>query len=156
MNASTQELSTARAQYEELLGCEVSIDVANRRLVTWAGRAMDAVVLPARLGDRVLAELRFAMLDGPVAAAPGGQWMTFLTAPAAVPNPFISYELRRALELRRARMQLMPRGGQVVLPRPAVAHDDPREWRWVEAPRPGRPLPPWCAVVAAVKRAVTW
>lgn len=145
-----RDLSATKNQYEEKLGWRVFVDVGHRRLVLRTDVTMDAVVLPVRLADRALAELRFAMLEGPVAASPGGQWLTFLTLPAASPYPNLP------LELRQARVQLLPRDGQVILPRSLTPHGDIRFWRWVEAPRPHRPLPPWCAVIAAARRAVRW
>jgi hypothetical protein len=143
------ELSAVKAQYEETLGWRVSVDAGYRRLVMHVGGRMDAIILPVRLAERALAELRFAMLDGPV-AAPGGQWLTFLTTRTAAANPCLP------LELRQARAQLIPREGQIIIPRSLTAQDIPRDWRWMVAPRPHRALPPWCAVVAAARRAARW
>lgn len=144
------ELSAVKAQYEKTLGWPVSVDAGYGRLVMHVGGRIDAIILPVRLAERALAELRFAMLDGPVAAAPGGQWLTFLTTRTAAANPALP------LELRNARAQLIPCGGQIIMPRSLTAQDIPRDWRWVVAPRPHRALPPWCAVVSAARRAVRW
>lgn len=139
---SLRELSDAKSWYEETLGWRVSLDVGNQRLVMPVGRDVDAITMPARIGVVVLAQLRIALLAGPVATAPGGRWHTFLTLHAARPM--------LPAALRRARVQLVPRGGQVVIP--SGFEND--AWRWVEMPRPYCVLPSWSAVIVAAKLAV--
>ncbi|GLZ28212.1 hypothetical protein Lesp02_04020 [Lentzea sp. NBRC 105346] len=147
--SSLRELSDAKAQYEELHGWRTSVDVGHQRLVLPVGEEMDAVTMPLRLAEAAAVHLRIAMLAGPMMAAPGGQWLTFLTAPATASRPDLP------VELRRARVQLVPRGGQVVIPTSSEAGHDLRVWRWVEPPQPRRALPPWPAVIAAARRAVS-
>ncbi|TWP46074.1 hypothetical protein FKR81_37540 [Lentzea tibetensis] len=142
-----RELSDMKARYEESLGWPVSVDVGRRRLVVPAGREFDAVTMPSHLAEAVRAQLCVAMLWSPLVAAPGGQWLTFLTTPARASRPNL------AAELRRARVQLVPRGGQVVIPASFDTHHDHGEWRWVEPPLPRRALPPWSAVIAVARRA---
>ncbi|GLZ35090.1 hypothetical protein Lesp02_72770 [Lentzea sp. NBRC 105346] len=144
------DLLVAKAQYETSFGWRVEVDSGHGRLVMRAGWDLDAVILPARLAHRALAELRFTMLEGPVVATPGGQWLTFLTTLAATRQPTLP------LELRRSKAQAVPRGGQVVLPQTPSTRTDIRDWQWVVAPRQHRSPPPWCTVIAAARRAARW
>jgi len=142
---SLRELSGAKSWYEETLGWPVSLDVGHQRLIMQTGHDVDAVTMPARIGVVVLAQLRIALMAGPVLAAPGGQWQTFLTTPARASHPVASPDLRRA------RVQYVPKGGQVVIP----SGQDNDLWQWVEAPRPWCVLPSWSAVIVATKLAVS-
>lgn len=142
-----QDLAAARARYEELLGWPVRLDLAERRLAIPVGTLLDAIIMRAGLGERVLGELAMAMLAGPVTAGPGcGEW-TFLTQPAGSP--------RRDLpaELVHLRLHVAPLGVPVVIPtHPDGPGDSDSDAWWVQPPRPHRPLPPWPAVLGATRR----
>lgn len=130
--------------YEEFLGWRVKVD--NRRLFMTAGVQLDALTMPAHLAVTVLAQLRIARVVSPVAAAPGGKWHTFLAAVARKPSV--------SPELRRARVQVVPRGGQVVIPVSCEERGGDDSWWWVEPPRPFVGLPPWSALIVATRLAV--
>src|SRR3954470_24362526 len=48
-----RELAAARAHYEELFGWTVSVQVGQRQLVVALGDSLDAITMPAELGERV-------------------------------------------------------------------------------------------------------
>lgn len=134
------DLIATRAHCEERLGWPVTLEVKSRRLVVTVGEMLDAVTMPTLLGQKVLAELQITMLAGPVIAAAGGAWWTFLTAPAAVSRQGIP------AELRARKVHLTPDGAQVIIPNQIDSEATPR---WVVSPRP---LPPWSAVIGATRR----
>ncbi|MGH3981023.1 MAG: hypothetical protein ACRDRZ_18840 [Pseudonocardiaceae bacterium] len=139
------EVATARTRYEELLGWPVSIDVERRRLMVPVGTVLDAVTMPAALGRTVLAELRIAILAGPVTADPAGHWWTFLIQPAAAAGTDLP------AELRRLKVRPTPRGGHAIVPIQLAHHGD-GGWRWVQPPRPRQSLPPRSVVLGATRR----
>lgn len=104
-------------------------------------------VVERRVADAadVIAQLRIAMLSGPVIASADGGWWTFLTEPAAGSRPTV------AAELWAHNVRLTPRGAHVIIPAPAGGDGLPR---WLEAPQARRPLPPWPAVIATTRRVV--
>lgn len=138
------ELVDARNEYEELLGWPVLLEVTSRRLVLRTGTALDAVVMPATLGEKVLAELRIAMLGCPVVTEPDGSW-TFVVEPVDGPCPVMPPELVPA------RVRTLPTGSRLVLPR--VLHPSGIGRSWV-APCRRRPLAPWHAVIATCRRVI--
>jgi hypothetical protein len=140
-----RELADGRANYEELLGWPVSLNVRQGTLVVAVGPVVGAVSMPAALGARALHELQIAMLCGPVVADPGGTQWTFLTRPVA--------DVRSAVVAELAHMQvhLVRCGGHVTIPL-SVSLSDGSSWRWVERPVPNRPLPPTSAVVCVSRR----
>lgn len=140
-----RDLVAARTHYEELLGWPVTVDIEPRRLAVAVGQALDAVTMPSALGQSVLAELQITMLAGPVITGPGGGWWTFLTAPATASRPDIP------AELHACKVQLTPRGAQVIIP---SLIDDEASSRWITPPRPRHPLPPWSVVIGATRRVV--
>lgn len=140
-----RELAHGRANYEELLGWPVSVQVGRRVLIATIGQTFDAVSMPAHLGVLVRAELGIAMLTGPVVTDPEGKRWTFLTKPLDRLRPTIAAGLSHDL------VDVVPHGGHVVVP------TDPHTmsgqlWRWVEAPSPGRALPPAYAVIGVTRR----
>lgn len=138
-------LAAARTHYEELLGWPVRVQVQQRYLTVPVGMALDALTMPATLGEKVLAELTISMLAGPVTADPGGDWWTFLSHPAPAPR------LGVPAALRRLRVHPAPRGTPVIIPTSLDGGGESR-WQWIEPPRPGRSLPPWSVVVGATRR----
>jgi hypothetical protein len=140
-----RELADGRANYEELLGWPVSLNVRQGTLVVAIGSVVGAVSMPAALGARVQHELQIAMLCGPVIADPGGSRWTFLTRPVA--------DIRSAVvtELAHWQVHLVGRGGLVPIPL-SVSLSDGNSWRWAEQPAPNRPLPPTSAVVCVSRR----
>ena len=140
-----RELAHGRANYEELLGWPVSVQVGNRLLIVAIGQTVEAVTMPAALGARVRAELGIAMLSGPIVSDPDGARWTFLTKPLDRIRPGIT------ADLSHLRVDVAPHGSHVVIPtNPSVTTG--KEWRWVEAPTPGRPLPPAYAVIGVTRR----
>jgi hypothetical protein len=140
-----RELAHGRANYEELLGWPVSVQVGRRVLIATIGQVFDAVTMPAHLGVRVRAELGIAMLSGPVVADPEGRRWTFLTKPLDRLRPNITADLSHDM------VDVVPHGEHVVVP------TDPQGvagqlWRWVEPPSPGRALPPAYAVIGVTRR----
>jgi hypothetical protein len=141
-----RDLAAARAHYEELFGWPVSVDIEPRRVVVPVGEVLDAVTMPAALGEQVLAELHIAMMAGPVIAGPNGTWWTFLTQPATASRPEI------AAELHAVKVCLTPRGAHAILP---TADDNNGAWRWIAPPQHSSTLPPWSAVIAVTRRVAT-
>ena len=140
-----RELAHGRAEYEELLGWPVSVQVGNRMLIVAIGQTVEAVTMPAGLGDRVHAELGIAMLSGPVVSAPDGARWTFLTKPLDHLRP------NTTADLSHLRVTVAPHGSYVALPaNPGVTTG--LVWRWIQRPAPGRVLPPAYAVIAVTRR----
>lgn len=143
-----RELAHGRAEYEELLGWPVSVQVGDRLLIVAIGRTIEAVTMPAALGTRVRAEMGIAMQSGPVAADPDGERWTFLTKPLDHLRPNIT------ADLSHLRVVVAPHGSHVAIPTgPEVSTG--KVWRWVERPAPGKPLPPAYAVIAVTRRLAT-
>ncbi|MET0237513.1 MAG: hypothetical protein ABW224_22900 [Kibdelosporangium sp.] len=148
MNAAVRldllrDLTCARTRYEERFGWPVSIEVDPGRLVMALGEAADAIVMPRQLGTLVLADLRIALLAGPVLADTTGQWWMFLTRPADRSAP------KHRTELRCLEVHLAPTGSRVVIPR---EFDRKIGCPWIEQPRPLAQLPPWPSVLATTRR----
>lgn len=140
-----RELAHGRAEYEELLGWPVSVQVGNRVLIIAIGRTVEAVTMPAALGLRVRAELGIAMLSGPVVADPDGVRWTFLTKPIDRLRPNIT------ADLSHLRVDVATHGSHVVIPTgPDISVG--KVWRWVERPAPSRTPPPAYAVTAVTRR----
>ncbi|ALG09051.1 hypothetical protein [Kibdelosporangium phytohabitans] len=135
-------LAGARTGYEERFGWPVTIEVRRGRLVMRLGDAAGALVLPRRLGGAVLAELRIALLAGPVLADTTGQWWMFLTRPPCG-------AARHDDELRQLDVHPVPDGASVVVP---CEFDGKIGCPWIERPRSLAQLPPWSAVVATARR----
>lgn len=138
-----RDLVMVRTNVEEEFGWPVTVEVQQRRLVVAVGGVLDAVTMPAALGGEVLAQLRIAMLSGPVINNVDGRW-TFLTTPEASPRSDVPVDLD-AHDVR-----FTPRGEQVAIPEPSG--DEPPQW--IQRPRARGPLPPWPAVVATTRRVV--
>jgi len=143
-----RELAHGRAAYEELLGWPVSVQVGNRVLIVSISSSIAALTMPAALGAAVREELTVALQDGPVLTDPEGSRWTFLTRPAECLRPGV------ATELAKVQVNLAPRGGHVVVPTAPTMGPAPvgTAWRWIEAPSPGRPLPPAYPVIAVTRR----
>jgi len=143
-----RELAQGRAEYEELLGWPVSVQVGNRVLIVAIGQTVEAVTMPADLGARVRAEMGIAMLSGPVVADPNGVRWTFLTKPLDRLRPNITADLSHSL------VEVAVPGSHVAIPTgPGVLTG--KVWRWVERPVPGKPLPPAYAVIGVTRRLAT-
>jgi hypothetical protein len=143
-----RELAHGRAAYEELLGWPVSVQVGNRVLIVSIGASIAALTMPAALGAAVREELSLALQDGPVLTDPQGLKWTFLTRPAECLRPGV------ATELAKVRVDLAPRSGHVVVPTAPTMSPVAvgSAWRWLEAPRPAKPLPPAYPVIAVTRR----
>jgi hypothetical protein len=106
------------------------------------GERVDAVAMSKRLGGRVLAELRIAMLAGPVLADATARWWIFLTRPAGG----IGWSAKQLGDLD---IHAVPRGSRVIVP--SEISETP-QWPWIERPRALHLLPPWAAVIATARR----
>lgn len=142
-----RELAHGRANYEELLGWPVSVQVGDRTLIVATGQTVDAVTMPAALGTLVRRDLGIAMLCGPVVTDPAGSRWTFLTKPFDALRPTI------AADLHHLAVDVVPHGGHVVIPTDPHTCTGSR-WRWIDEPRPSRPLPPAYAVIAVTRRLI--
>lgn len=142
-----RELSAARVAYEERLGWPVTIDVRSARLVLPTGPVTDAVTMPALLGRPVLADLRIAMLAGPVVASTDGRSWTFFAGPGSHFHP--SEDV--AAELSRLDVELLPTDTYVGVPT-HLGNGTNTPWPWIEPPKPLRDLPPMAAVIATARR----
>lgn len=142
-----RELAAARDEYAERLGWPVTIDVTPGRLVMLTGQVADAVTMPAALGRLVLADLRIAMLAGPVVAEPTGRSWMFFTAPGRRADHTRTPDL--AAELSRLDIDPIPADTYVVVPTNISGTDT---WPWIERPKPLRDLPPLPAVIATARR----
>ncbi|MGH3978732.1 MAG: hypothetical protein ACRDRZ_06990 [Pseudonocardiaceae bacterium] len=140
-----RELTNARTRYEELLGWPVCVEVQPRHVRVPVGAVLDAITMPASLGEQVLTELTVTMQAGPVTAGPNADPWTFLTQPATAPCPGTPADLDR-LEVR-----LLPRGAYANLPTQLDSGND-SAWRWIESPQLCQSLPPWTAVIGATRR----
>lgn len=133
-------LVSARSGYERRFGWPVVIDAEHQRLAVVVGNGLDALIMPATLGQHVLDELRISMLAGPVISDPTRRWWTFLTLPAP--------RLKISAELPAQKIRLVPRGAPVILP--AVTGDASTP-QWIVEPCSG---PPWSVVVGATRRCI--
>ena len=111
--------------------------------VLTVGDPVEAIGMRAGLGAEVNAMLSMAMLTGPVLAYSGNpeRWI-FLTDSATTTSTAV------LADLVRLGVSLFPMGSLLALPSAETAGLT----RWVNRPVPSRPLPPWQAVVAAVRR----
>jgi hypothetical protein len=111
--------------------------------VLTVGDPVEAIGMRAGLGAEVNSMLSMAMLSGPVLAYSGTpeRWV-FLTAPVTTTSNTV------LADLVRLGVSLFPMGSLIALP----CTENLATARWVNRPAPGRPLPPWQAVVAAVRR----
>lgn len=142
-----RELADARANYEELFGWPVSVQVGHRSLAVAVGHSVGAVIMPAGLGAEVHHELGIAMLGGPVLAHQDGSRWTFLTKPL----PPIRSDL--AGRLTMCEVVIAPHGSHVVIPPYlAIGAGAAEARRWIEPPVSSRPLPPPYAVISTVRR----
>lgn len=139
------DLTKMKTHYEEDWGLPVTVDVGHERLVIPVGSVMDAINMPAALGEKVLRKLLVMMLAGPVIASTSGSYWTFLTQPAPesrldIPSP-----------LRQLEVYATSRGATTVIPSQPDA-GEVTDWRWVQLPRKNRKLPPWHTVIGATNR----
>jgi hypothetical protein len=141
-----RELVDTRNTYEEMLGWPILLEVATRKLVMTTGTILDAIVMPAALGEKVLAELRSAILASYVIAGPGNASWTFITEPAVASTPTPTLPA----DLVPARVECVPHGSQITLP---TTLDPLSAWSWV-TPCRRRSLTPWPAVIATARRIV--
>lgn len=127
--------------------------VANYRMLGWKvtvteqgvllplGPTTTGLVMPARIGSAVLAELRARMLAGPTIVIPGPQenWMFLAELVALLPA-----QLRTPSEIRFVRSP-----SSLVLPPTMTAYG---RVRWANAPSFSRHwLPPFTAVLAVAR-----
>jgi hypothetical protein len=138
-----RRLTATKTYYEEALSWPVLVDIEPHRILIPAGDVLDAITMPARLAQAVVAELRIEMLAGPVISQTSGQWWTFLTELTLAPQPGIS------IDLRGLRVNLVPYGNQIVLPNQIGDAATPL---WSERPRRRHCLTPWSAIVGTARR----
>jgi hypothetical protein len=138
------QLDACRDRYQAEWSWSVSVDVENQRLIVPVGAELDAVTMPASLGEKVHQELLIAMLAGPVLRDPSGRWWTFLVKP----NLKVRSEL--LAELRRLKVYPTPTGAHVILPNAVDGTDG--MWRWIQQPQQHRPLCPGSVVIGLARR----
>ncbi|HEY0494752.1 MAG TPA: hypothetical protein VGD48_03350 [Kutzneria sp.] len=111
--------------------------------VLTVGDPVEAIGMRAGLGAEVNSMLSMAMLSGPVVAYAGTpeRWI-FLTGPATSTSNSV------LADLVRLGVGLFPMGSLIALP----CAENAGTARWIDRPVPNKPLPPWQAVVAAVRR----
>ena len=122
-----------------ILGWKVK--VADNRVMLPLGPSTTALVMPARIGSAVLAELRARMLAGPALVIPGAteHWVFLAELVALLPS-----QLRTPPEIRFVRS---PRS--ILLPPTATPYGS---IRWANAPSFNRHwLPPFTAVLAVAR-----
>jgi hypothetical protein len=139
------DVHRACANYCEHLQRAVSIDAASQRIVAIAGDNLDAITMPAELGRRVWTVLAADMPAGPTIVGPGPSRWTILTQ--RVGRDRLSCPAR----LHDARVTLVPRGAQIILPSP---RDTTQTYLWIEAPRPFLQLPMWSRVMTMASQIV--
>ncbi|QIS16648.1 hypothetical protein [Nocardia arthritidis] len=113
--------------------------IAGRPMIT-TGSILGAMVMPAELGQRVLAAVEPGY-STPVVADPGERTWTFLV------DPVLSVDVEVRRDLAEHHVTVVPSGRNVMLP----ATDSPLGWHWAGEPESGvLRLPPRAAVIAAV------
>ncbi|MCP2170226.1 hypothetical protein [Goodfellowiella coeruleoviolacea] len=133
-------LGEALAGYR-VLGWQVS--ASEQGVFLPLGPATTGLVMPARTGSRVLADLKARMLAGPVIAIPGPreQWIFLAELVALLPA-----HLRAP-----AQVQFVRSPQRVVLPPTATRYGPVR---WANPPSPSRHwFPPFTAVLALARSA---
>lgn len=140
-----REVVDACTQYEERLGWPIRVDVTSRCLTLPVGQAVDALIMPAPLAQRVHAALDVMLLAGPAIASPDGAYWTLLTDRSPTDQPCVPLDVAAAGVCAVARSDL------VRLPTHLTATDR-AGWRWTGMPLGRRPLPPWWVVVGATRR----
>lgn len=135
-------LRRACASYTEQLQRLVTVDAATMQIVAIAGDNLDAIIMPAALGQRVWTMLANEMAAGPTIAGPGPSRWTILTEcqPRARPSC--------PAGLRRAGVTLVPRGSTIILP---SSRGTTASYMWVHLP--GQ-LPAWSRVMTTAGRIV--
>jgi hypothetical protein len=139
------DVHRACANYREYLQRRVSVDAASRCIVAIAGDNLDAITMPAELGRRVWTLLAADMAAGPTIAGPGPSRWTILTQQVGRDR------LTCPARLYNARVTLVPRGAQIILPSP---RDTTQTYMWIEMPRPFLQLPMWSRVMTTASHIV--
>ncbi|AHH96957.1 hypothetical protein GCM10010174_73840 [Kutzneria viridogrisea] len=146
----TVERMEARAlAYQRIYSWPACVDPSNGALMLALHADLDAITVPAELGVRTQRVLCLRMLAGPVLLLPTGSGTTgpdwlFLTGPAQ------ALRHRTIVELGRIGARFHQRSTFVPLPPTRV---NGSEVRWSTSPVSGRELPPWAAVIAALRSA---
>lgn len=143
---SLLDSTAARAKaYQQLYGWPTGVDLTTGHLVLAVSESVNAIVMRAEVGIETQSLLSVQMLAGPVIALPGdfADWV-FLTGPAS------SISTRTLTVLSRLGVRLKKPGTFVPLPPSRL---DSGVVRWSSGPTVGRELPPWSAVVAAIRSA---
>ncbi|WP_093267498.1 hypothetical protein [Saccharopolyspora shandongensis] len=125
------------------LNWPVSLDTRHQRLVARTGCVLDAIRMREHLAEPTAHELAVSLMSGPVCRDETG-WWTFITAPRRGRPITLPDDL-----LHSRAVYALPRGREVVVP-PVAATT-----RWWCQPQPGRSLPPWSAVVAVARSALS-
>lgn len=136
-------LSDARTAYEERFGWQTTVERGRRRISVVTGTNLDAITMPAELGNAVAHGLVAMMQPAAVLATGEGRWMTVLTAPRPTTASLPA-------DLGRAQVRLLPRRTPLVLPIPGRPTS---EVRWLMPPRPGSGLPAHSVVITLARRA---
>ncbi|WP_086824944.1 hypothetical protein [Allokutzneria sp. NRRL B-24872] len=120
-----------------------TIDAATGEVRLRLGTTVDALVMRAGVAAEVNTFLARHLFRAPIILVPGApsDWI-FLTGART------SMRLRSWEDLARMDIGWHRRGTMIPLPALDAVGDGPR---WLVPPRPGALLPPWSAVVAAVR-----
>ncbi|WP_340684116.1 hypothetical protein LCL61_37460 [Amycolatopsis coloradensis] len=133
-------LATADA-YRRFYGWPTSVDHTTGQVVLTVSGEVSAIVAARTLCEDAQALLAIRMLAGPVVTLPGAD-CAFLTGPAC------HLSEATVTDLQRLGVRLQCEGSLIPLP-PSRAGDD--AVRWLCGPKPTRPLPPWTAVIGALR-----
>lgn len=133
-------LATARA-YRHFYGWSTSVDNTTGQVVLTVSDDVSAIVATSELVADAQSLLAVSMLAGPVVALPGADCV-FLAGPTR--------DLCQATvaDLKRLGVRLEDKGSQIPLP---PSRTDDGAVRWLCSPKPTRPLPPWTAVIGALR-----
>jgi hypothetical protein len=133
-------LATARA-YRHFYGWPTSVDNGTGQVVLTVSDDVSAIVATNELAEDAQSLLAISMLAGPVIALPGADCV-FLGGPTG--------DLRQetVADLKRLGVRLKNTGSQIPLP-PSRTDDGAVRWRC--GPKPTRPLPPWHAIIGALR-----
>lgn len=137
----THMVATAQA-YQQFYGWPTRVDQTSGQVVLTISTGVDAVVSPVEQGREALSLLSVRMLSGPVVALPGDSDWVFLTGPAC------ALSMTTLADLGRFGVRLKGQGSTVPLP-PSQLDDD--VVRWASGPKGTRQLPPWTAVIGAIR-----
>ncbi|WP_158851156.1 hypothetical protein [Saccharothrix deserti] len=138
------DASALSQYYTDLLSWPTTIDPSTGEVRLRLGDTVDALIMRAGFGGEVNHQLVRSMLSAPIIVVPGkpDDWI-FLTQPRTTMRESTIADL---VSLQVGWKEV---GSTIVLPAFGSAED---ELRWLAQPKADLELPPWGAVVGAVRR----